>query len=61
MGKGEGTRSDIDTRIDTNHPEADNIIEEINNVSGGAGNASRKHSTADRETYPPFIRISPKI
>ena len=60
VGKGPGTRSDIDTRIDTTHPDADNIIKDVNEVSGGAGNASRKHSTADRPTYPPFIRIKPR-
>jgi RHS repeat-associated protein len=59
VGKGRGTRSDIDTRVDTSHPLADDLINEINGVSGGAGNASRKHSTEHRRTYPPFIRISP--
>ncbi|MEM6260607.1 MAG: pre-toxin TG domain-containing protein, partial [Planctomycetota bacterium] len=54
------TRSDIDTRIDTSHPQADEIIEEVNNVGGGAGNASTKHSTVDRPTYDPKIEIKPK-
>lgn len=60
VGKGPGTRSDIDTRIDTSHLQAADIINDVNGVSGGAGNASMKHSTATRPTFPPFIRIEPK-
>ena len=53
------TRSDIDFRIDTQHPQVNNIIEEINQVGKGAGNASTKHGTDHRPTYPPYIRITP--
>jgi hypothetical protein len=60
VGKGKGTRSDIDLRIDTSHPDAAKIIEECNKVGNGAGNASMKHGTDHRPTYPPFIRITPE-
>lgn len=60
VGKGRGTRSDIDTRVDTNHPQSDAIIDSINNSSGGAANAGANFSTADRPTFGPFIRFNPR-
>ncbi|HKX29151.1 MAG TPA: RHS repeat-associated core domain-containing protein [Blastocatellia bacterium] len=56
--KGE-TRSDIDFRVDTKHPQANDIIEELKKVSNGAGTAGVKWSTSDRSTYPPYIKVSP--
>ena len=52
VGKGSGTRSDIDFRIGA-------LIEELNKVGGGAGNASLKRGTNHRLTSPPvMIRTS---
>lgn len=59
VGKGPGTRSDIDFRIDTDHPNVDSLIKDLGKVGGGAGNASLKHGTNHRPTYPPVIRTSP--
>jgi hypothetical protein len=64
VGKGPGTRSDIDFRYDTGHPQAAQIEAELNQVSGGAGNASTKHSNnpsaGGRASYPPSIQVKPK-
>jgi hypothetical protein len=62
VGKGPGTRSDIDFRYDTLHPNARKIQAELNEVSNGAGNASTKHSSnpaaaTGRPSEPPFIQI----
>ena len=59
VGKGENTRSDIDFRINTEHNNVDELMRDLNNVGDGAGNASLKHGTNHRPTYPPFIRIDP--
>lgn len=53
------TRSDIDFRIDTTHPQAQQLIDELKRVGQGAGSASFKHGTNHRDTVPPYIRISP--
>jgi hypothetical protein len=58
-GKGAGTRSDIDFRIDTKHPQVDSLIEELKRVGNGVGSADKKYGTDQRQTYPPFIRINP--
>jgi hypothetical protein len=60
VGKGPGTRSDIDFRIDTSHPQVDALMADLNNVGNGAGNASLKHGTNHRPSYPPVITISPR-
>jgi hypothetical protein len=57
---GPSTRSDIDLRIDTKHPQVDKLIEELQCVGGGAGRASLKHGTDHRPTFPPFIRVTPE-
>ena len=57
--KGDNTRSDIDFRIDTNHPRVAEIIEDLKRVGNGAGSAGMKWSTADRDTVPPFMRFEP--
>ena len=57
---GPPTRSDIDFRIDTKHPQVEQLISELQQVGGGAGRASLKHGTDHRPTYPPFIRIRPE-
>ena len=63
VGKPPGTRSDIDFRYDTGHPQAAQIQAELNQVSGGAGNAAAKHSNnpaaGGRASYPPSIQIKP--
>jgi hypothetical protein len=57
------TRSDIDFRVDDAHPQHGALCAACENVGGGAGNASAKHSNNSasngRETYPPYIRVSP--
>jgi len=53
------TRSDLDFRIDTQHPQVNNIIEDIKKIGRGAGNASLKHGTDHRPTYPPYFSILP--
>jgi RHS repeat-associated protein len=53
------TRSDIDFRIDAAHPKAAALIEDLKKVGNGAGTAGAKWSTKDRETYPPYIKITP--
>lgn len=67
VGKGAGTRSDVDFRCDTLHPQADAISAELNAVSNGAGNAAARHSNNPldiydrrRAAYPPVIIIKPK-
>lgn len=67
VGKDPGTRSDIDFRYDTLHPQADSLATDLNNVANGAGNASPRYSSnpldvinAGRESYPPVIRIGPR-
>ena len=57
VGKGKGTRSDIDFRIDTSHPQVEDLIADLQKVGNGAGRASIKHGTDHRPTYPPVIRI----
>lgn len=59
VGKGPGTRSDIDFRIDADHPLVDDLIGALKTVGNGAGRASVKYSTSDRATLPPFIRFTP--
>ncbi|MEO8377196.1 MAG: hypothetical protein ABI579_05955 [Candidatus Sumerlaeota bacterium] len=61
VGKGESTRSDIDFRFNSNHLEAENIIEDLKGVGNNAGSAgpNPKWNTALRATYPPYIRFSP--
>lgn len=53
------TRSDIDFRIDTQHPFVEDLISDLRRVGGGAGRASTKFGTDHRPTYPPFIRFTP--
>lgn len=57
---GDPSRSDIDFRIDTKHPDVEQIMAELRRVGRGAGNASRRHGTDHRPTQEPFIRISPR-
>jgi hypothetical protein len=59
-GKGRLTRSDIDFRIDTNHPRVNELIDDLRNVGGGAGSASIRHGTNHRPTVKPFIRFIPR-
>ncbi len=59
VGKGPGTRSDIDFRIDTNHPKVLELIQELKNVGNGAGSAGLKHGINQRATRPPIIRFAP--
>jgi hypothetical protein len=54
------TRSDIDFRIDTSHPQASELISDLQKVGNGAGSAGTKWGTNQRPTYPPVIRFSPK-
>jgi hypothetical protein len=54
------TRSDIDFRIDTSHPEAAKMIEELKAVGGGAGSAGTEWSTTDRPSYAPVIEFRPE-
>ncbi|MGL4514967.1 MAG: RHS repeat-associated core domain-containing protein [Lacipirellulaceae bacterium] len=58
VGKGPGTKSDIDFRIDTKHPQVDQLISDLQQVGGGAGRASLKHGTDHRATYPPYMRFT---
>lgn len=58
-GKGPGTRSDIDFRSDTSHPQSEEMIEALKKVGDGAGSAGPKWSTAKRPTTPPYIRFKP--
>ena len=60
VGKGPGTRSDIDFRIDTSHPQADELISDLQRVGNGAGNAGTKWGPNQYPTYPPFIRFTPQ-
>ena len=53
------TRSDIDFRIDTTHPQADQLISDLNKVGNGAGRAGTEWDTAERGTEPPYIRFTP--
>ncbi|NOT61173.1 MAG: RHS repeat-associated core domain-containing protein, partial [Acidobacteria bacterium] len=55
-----GERSDIDFRIDTQHPNVGQLIDGLKRVGNGAGTASTKHGTDHRPTYPPYIRFEPK-
>jgi RHS repeat-associated protein len=57
-GKGSGTRSDIDFRIDLGHPSVFYVIQDLECVNGGIGSASVKHGFS-RPTFPPFYRLSP--
>jgi hypothetical protein len=54
------TRSDIDFRIDTKHPEVEKLIAELKKIGNGAGSAGKDWSTRKRPTEPPFIRFSPE-
>ena len=56
---GPPTRSDIDFRVDGDHPRIDSLIFRLERVGNGAGNASIKHNLNDRSTWPPFIRFCP--
>ena len=65
-GKGPGTRSDIDFRFDTLHPQAQELRQALNGVSNGAGSAQFRHSNnpldvanRGRETRLAFIAIGP--
>jgi RHS repeat-associated protein len=58
-GRGPGTRSDIDFRIDSSHPNVDALINDLKGVGGGVGSASTRHSTTTRLTVPPLIRFTP--
>ncbi|MCA9091419.1 MAG: hypothetical protein KDA90_22620 [Planctomycetaceae bacterium] len=63
-GKGPGTRSDIDFRIDAAHPEAEALIAELRGVGNNAGTAGKRWSTnpdspGGRATEPPYIRFTP--
>ena len=60
VGKGWGTRSDIDFRIDTTHPQLDQLISDLKKVGNGAGSAGMRWSTTERATKPPCIRFAPK-
>ena len=57
------TRSDIDFRVDTTHPQIELIMSALRTVGGGAGNASLEHGTGHgmdhRPSFPPYIRITP--
>jgi RHS repeat-associated protein len=57
-GKGKGTRSDIDFRIDLGHPTVPYMTQALECVNGGIGSASIKHGFS-RPTFPPFFRVSP--
>jgi len=59
VGKGPGTRSDIDFRIDASHPEVNNLINALKAVGNNAGRAAARFSTGIRPTKPPFIRFTP--
>jgi hypothetical protein len=56
-GKGIGTRSDIDFRIDLDHPTLPYLIQELESVNGSIGSASIKHGFT-RPTFPPYFRLS---
>ena len=60
VGKGWWTRSDIDFRIDASDPQVKDLIDDLNGVGNGAGSAGTQWSTKDYNTYPPYIRFSPK-
>jgi hypothetical protein len=60
VGEGEGTRSDIDFRIDGGHPAVNDLIEELKAVGNGAGSASLKYIYNFRPTKEPFIRFTPQ-
>jgi len=59
VGKGPGTRSDIDFRVDASHPQVNALIADLRTVGNGAGRASTRFSTTARPTRPPFIRFTP--
>ena len=66
IGKGEHLRSDIDFRIDTDHPRVDELILRLKAVDNGCGSAGPKWSTRPdmprgHPTYPPFIRFRPGV
>ena len=65
--RGPGTRSDIDFRIDSQHPRVAELEAELNAVSNGAGSASREFSNnpldgdnAGRQSEAPFIQFLPR-
>jgi RHS repeat-associated protein len=65
VGKGPGTRSDIDFRIDAAHAQVDALIANLQRVGNGAGTAGAKWSTnpaipGGRATVPPVIRFTPE-
>jgi hypothetical protein len=58
------TRSDIDFRIDADHPQVDQLIGDLREVGNGAGRAARDFSNnpatpGGRATRAPFIRFTP--
>ena len=57
---GPNTRSDIDFRIDSAHPAAFDLVDELRAVSNGAGSASLRYAYNFRGTKPPFMRFHPK-
>jgi hypothetical protein len=62
---GPPTRSDIDFRIDTAHPQAADLIKDLQGVGNGAGTAGPNWSTnpttpRGRPTEPPLIRFNPQ-
>ena len=53
----ETTRSDIDFKVDGNHPQIEEIMRELRGVGNGVGSAERKYDI--RNTRPPSIRFEP--
>jgi len=58
------SRSDIDFRIDSGHPQAKDLIDDLKKVGDNAGTAGKEWSTnpempRGRPTEAPFIRITP--
>jgi hypothetical protein len=61
---GSRARSDIDFRIDADHPQVDQLIGDLREVGNGAGRAARDFSNnpatpGGRATRAPFIRFTP--
>jgi hypothetical protein len=58
VGRGTGTRSDIDFRVDARHPDIGRLIERLRNVGGGAGSAGVEWGPHRRATFAPYIRFT---
>jgi len=59
-GKGPGTQSDIDFRIDTSHPQIDILTSRLQSVGNSVGSAGTRWGFNQRPSFPPYFRITPQ-